>query len=256
MKKRVALFLAMLFAVCFLCSCEKANDIIAYTFYKEYDSEAFDFADIQKILNEIYDSKEYFISNVSEGNYYIVPVAEERKNDGTLIINVFETNEMAKKEFEMLIFHTSPQEYRSCVVRINNLLFNGYTSALKNFLIQYHIETPESRLISNKMNKSFVDKKIDVEKLINMSNEKKYWVYSYNTGLFNEAGEELINYSIIDERGSSMLRILDGFDIGNEQWFDLFIEINDTTGTFIQYENCAFIFLDDFWLDMIKQCEK
>ena len=255
MKRITSIFIVIATVLLLLCSCGKAdnNTVSACTVFKEYDNDfSFDnFDSVVKMLDDLYDDSDYLVSGSEETGS--IAVASRNKNKGEklyggFLIEIWDSKDEAHTLFE----YESIELAQSCklsVIRVNNALITGNTYIMIPFIKKMSLSVPSERKVPNSSVET-IDKEIDIEKFfekVSKSNSTKFYL------------EENRIYSIVDKTGTSIL--LTSFD--NKSYIKDLYDINDfykqtenIKGKYVEYNNCAFIFLDDFWLDMIKQCEK
>jgi|GEM_PF-2104348 len=264
MKKAISLFIAATIILLALCSCGAYEMVEASTIFKEYDLDDVNFEDtdqVYQILCDIY-NKEFFVSPYDNAfdhiykSYSIWSLSDDRTDDKCLIVDVYKTAQKAHEDYEEKVLFNIPQDYKYGVVRVNNVLLYNSSILVKDFLHYYGLDGPVVRNIRKDVIKKSYNKEIDVEKLLDEIYKTEYTVYVYESGVYNDAGEQYIDYTVIKTDKMSSLRVLSNEKAINERWFDLNVGPKDTAGTLLQYNNLSFVFLDDFWLDIIKQCEK
>ena len=247
-----------------LCSCgtnEKTNGekVSALTYCKEYDIDAINYKDIYDLensLKELYPENEYIVFN----NQYFFNIASRDKINGeihTAQVYIFQTNNQAHDYFVWLLFHSNPQIYQLCTVRANNIVVTGFTDIAIMFLEHNSIKVPKERKVDSVAEKIIKNISVDTTKLEKYLSSDNYTTYLYEE---DDSEKELSAYKmIVNKDGSSILVWFDktyALELGDVFNVHFEMEKKQYAGKYVEYNNCAFIFLDDFWLDMIKQCEK
>ena len=261
MKRITSIFIVIVTVLLALCSCGKAdnNTISALTVYGEYDIDGINFKDINDLessIKELYPENEYLVFN----NQDFINIVPKNKINGeihTAQICLFQSKGEAYDEFVWQLFHATPQNYQCCVVRLNNVVVGGFTDIANSFLKHCAIRIPKERKVSPVAEKTEKNISVDITKL-----EESLSSYNNITYLYegDDSEKELSAYKMVvnKDRGS----ILAWFDktyaieLGDDFIVHFEMDNNQFAGKYVEYNNCAFIFLDDFWLDMIKQCEK
>ncbi len=264
MKKTISFIIAIAIIALALCSCGAYETVEASTIFKEYDLDDVNFEDadqVYQILCNIY-NKDYLVSPYDNAfdyiykSYSIWSLSDDRIDDKCLIVDVYETAQKAHEDYEKEVLLMVPTDYKYGIVRINNILLHNSAILMKDFLHHYGLDEPIVRNIRKDVIKKSYNKEIDIDKLLDEIYKTEYTVYVYESGVYNDAGEQYIDYTVIKTDKMSSLRVLSNEKAINERWFDLNVGPKDTTGTLVQYNNLSFVFLDDFWFDIIKQCEE
>ena len=252
MKKIVCLLLAIIIVALVLCSCGEANNntITAWTIYKEYDIDySFDdFDAVVKSLEDLYDDSTYLVSGAQENGSIVV--LSRNKNDGErfnkgLIIEIYASKDEAHVEFEERSSEFA-RRYRFAMIRVNSAIIYGNTYLLVPYIEKLSLSIPPERKVSSSSVVT-IDKEIDIEKLFEKIKKGDF------TQFYEDANSI---YSIINKSGTSVMVMSFDYKSFIKEIYDLDERLDYVAGKYVEYNNCAFIFLDDFWLDMIKQCEK
>ena len=254
MKKITSLFVVIVIVMLMLCSCGEANNntITAWTIYKEYDIDySFDdFDAVVKTLEDLYEDSTYLVGGSQDLKKGFIWVTSRYKDDGEKTnkffwVEIYDSKDEAHDFFEFGSFSYS-RRLRTSMIRVNNTLISGDTYLLMPYIEKLSLSIPSERKVPNSSVET-IDKEIDVEKLFekfSKSNLEKFCI------------DETKIYSIINKAGTSIMIMSYENKPLVKDLYDLDERVDYIAGKYVEYNNCAFIFLDDFWLDMIKQCEK
>ena len=258
MKNLISLILATVAVLFSVASCSNnvsdKETVLALTYYNEYDIDSIDFNELFEKAKTVFSDDEYLVKTGSNNeNIYILPWdSNERAEKGYMIIEKYESVEKARDMFKSELVGTSPLIYRSVLIRINDMVLMECGGSLSvKMLKDYITDLPDDRVVGKELVQKSVDKEIDFDKfeaLIEKNKCTKYddpFGYDYIKRSDNISSIFWFNSENSKENSEIIFTALPTGPRG----FLL-------AGTLLQYNNCAFIFLDDFWLDMIKQCEK
>ncbi len=248
MKKLIGI-ITLLFLMLALFSCDKKEQVDFLCVYKEYDMElqSENFLDQ---LKDIYSEPEYIVTEQNPEYFFIIPAAhDELKKYGTLIVEVFPSASEAHAKY-VEAFLGIDVYYRYGLLRINNIILYGQSDMLKPLMLYFEIDFPDEKRICGDSKIIKYEKEIDFEKLVSLLQEQGYKIYQ---DIDSYSGN--IHYIMINETGTALLG---GYTISNpEEFFEVMLSTNHyTAGSMVCYQNISFIMLENFWIDIIEQCEK
>jgi len=258
MKKILLIIVVIATGLFSLVSCgndnPKKDKISALTYCNEYDFSYINFSDLLTKAKDIFSSEEYLVqTNQENDTIYIMPSnSEDRSEKGYMFIEKYESIEKAHEVFISNMVGTSPLIYRSILIRINDIIFREYGGSIAlKMLEDYLTDFPDERTVSEGLIQKVINKKIDFDKFEELIKRNKYTKYDdpleYDY-IINSDGISSIFWFNSNNTKENSEHIFNSLPTGSKGFL--------LAGTLIEYENCAFIFLDDFWLDIIKQCEK
>lgn len=257
MKTAGILFLSLILIT--LCvSCGKAESVSSLCVYKEYDMEV-DLTNMDKQLETIYPQSEYMVSKQNDGYYMILPNDEKRlEENGTLFVEVLSSASEAH-DIYIATFLGIDTYYRYGVIRLNHMVVYGQSDILKPFMAYFSMDIPDEKQIRSGSVIKKYNREIDLEKFSEVAKEHNYSIYQDSNFYTHYQDSDLYtqstHYIVINDDGTSLAGL---YAVSEpEAFFDMMLSTGDfTAGRLIVYQNVSFITLDDFWLDIIKQCEK
>ena len=262
MKKIISFSLCFVLIILSLTACNKKTTS-SQCIYKEYDISDITFSknEVDDILSQLYSDEDYAINinvgdlSLSKTDYFILSKGETGKKNAREYFNLFIYENINESHTEYLfeLKSISPLYYNYVVIRINNLLAFGTYNCIEPLLSYFSIQGIEKTIESEKRVVKAVNKEIDILKLKNIFESNNFQVYNQ----IDSDNDEKISFNVVNSAGSSLMVCY--VDNNYEAEYNYNHVINSTeqnAGYCLKYNNCAFIFLDDFWLDMIKQCEK
>ena len=248
MKKTIGVLLILLLISSCL-SCDKEERISSLCVYKEYDMEV-DLTNMDKQLETIYPQSEYMVSKQNDGYYMILPNDEKRlEENGTLFVEVFSSASEAHDNY-VEAFLGIETYYRYGVIRLNHMVVYGQSDILKPFMAYFSMDIPDEKPIRSESAIKEYDREIDFEKLSRIAKEYNYSIYQ-DSDLYTHSTHHIV----INDDGTSLMGL---YTVSEpEAFFDMMLSTGDfTAGQLIVYQNISIIVIDDFWLDIIRKCEK
>ena len=257
MKRITSIFIVIVTVLLALCSCVKKEDknVSALMLYREFDIER-SVEITEELLSSLIKDDNLTITT-HENEFKIELLGEEEKpvSNNRCVILVYETVDKAKTNYESVVSSISHKLYRYSYIRINNVLLIGRTDYLLPILNYYSLPVPQERELNVYTEKISSNKDFDADKFLSTVKEMGCKVYS---GSKSESFD--YTYDVIISADGQMVMSL--YTTESKQHGSIFdssyYKDREEITIYREYSfnNAVINFIDDFWLDIIKQCEK